>query len=271
MPIIPARPVSRISEEKFHELDFQIMKQAFGVHNRLGRFYNENIYKNALLEECLKAGMQAEAEFEVKLTHRNFSKSLFIDLLIEESTVYELKTVKAIHEANRIQAIDYLFLTNTKHGKLVNFRPPSVEHEFVSTSLSCQDRKAIAVKTDHWTEPTDTASHIKTLFLDILHDWGAFLNTAIYQEALYFFLGGENALIRPVEIWNRDHLVGHHKVPVINDTETFCLTSSTKDIFSLKAHLSRFLSNTRLETMYWINLNRFAVEFYTLENKSFCR
>lgn len=270
MPIIPTKPVSRISEEAFHELDFQIMKLAFGLHNRLGRFYDENIYQHALLEECRIAGLQAEAEFEVKLTHRDFSKSFFIDLLIEGSTVYELKTAKAIHEANRIQALDYLFLTDTRHGKLVNFRPPSVEHEFVSTSLSYQERRSITAKTQHWTEPTDTAPRIKTLLIDLLDDWGAFLNTAIYQEALCFFLGGENALIRPIEIWNRTHLVGHQRIPVINDTETFCLTSATKDIPSLKTHLSRFLSNTRLETLYWINFNRFTIEFYTLENKSFC-
>jgi GxxExxY protein len=270
MPIIPARPVTRLKEKDFHKLDYQIMKTAFDAHNQLGRFYDEKICQNALLKSCEATGLRADTEFEIKLTHRNFSKSFFIDLLFEGSTVSELKAVKAIQEASRIQILDYLFMSDTRLGKLINFRPPSVEHEFVSTSLSNQDRHAFSIETAKWKEPTDTAVKIKTLITELLNDWGAFLNTTTYKEALCFFLGGDNALIKPIEIRNNGNSLGHQNIPVVNNTETFCLTSLTKDIPTYKAHLSRFMSHTRLHFMYWINFNRFKIQFTPLENKLFC-
>jgi len=270
MPIIPAIPIERISENAFHELDYQVMRYAFDVHNELGRFCDEKIYQNALREKCMAAGLEAATEFEVKLTHKEYSKSFFIDLLINKGTVYELKTAKRILEDFRSQTLDYLFMTNTRHGKLVNFRPRSVEHEFVSTTLGDKDRHAFSILDANWKETSKIGSKIKTLSIDLLSDWGAFLNTTIYQEAIYHFLGGEEALIQPVEIAHNNNVLGHQKIPIVNKSETFCLTSATKEINHLQAHLQRFLRNTRLETLYWINLNRFKIQFTTLEKKSFC-
>ena len=50
------------------------------------------------------------------------------------------KTVTALNDSHKQQLINYLLLTGIKHGKLINFRPASVEYSFVSTTLTNEDR-----------------------------------------------------------------------------------------------------------------------------------
>jgi GxxExxY protein len=270
MPILPKYAVEKTTEQKFHELDYAIMRIAFDVHNQLGRFYDEKIYQNKLLSACRRNGIETETEFEVKLTHKDFSKSFFIDLLLNRSSIYELKTIRAIQEPQRIQTLDYLFMTDTNHGKIINFRPPSVEHEFVSTSLNTQARHSFKIIETDWSEHSEKAARIRTILADLLDDWGAFLNTATYQEAICHFLGGGKDIVQPIEIRSESDLLGHQKTPLLSQTETFCLTSVVKDILAYKTHLLRFMSHTRLEFLYWINFNRFEVQFTTLNNRLFC-
>lgn len=270
MPIIPKHPVEKSTEQEFHKLDYEIMGMAFDVHNQLGRFYDEKIYQNKLLDAFRQNGIEAETEFEVKLEHKGFSKSFFIDLLVNRRSLYELKTIKAIQEPQRIQTLDYLFMTDTNHGKIINFRPPSVEHEFVSTSLNHQTRRTFKICDEGWKEHSEKAARVQQLLTDLLMDWGAFLNTTTYQEAICYFIGDGKDIVQPIEIRSGNSLLGHQKSPLLSPSETFCLTSVTKDISTYQMHLLRFLSHTQLRFLYWINFNRSEVQFMTLENKSFC-
>ncbi len=270
MPILPKHPVEKSSEQEFHKLDYAIMRIAFEAHNQLGRFYDEKVYQNKLIDACRQNGIEAETEFEVKLKHKDFSKSFFIDLLVDRRSVYELKTIKSIQEPQRIQTLDYLFMTNTNHGKIINFRPPSVEHDFVSTTLNNQDRHSFNIHETNWTEHSEKAARIRILLADLLDDWGAFLNTATYHEAICHFIGNGTDLVQPIEIRSGNTLLGHQKTPLLSRTETFCLTSVTKALSTYQMHLLRFLSHTPLQFLYWINFNRHQIQFTTLENKLFC-
>ena len=87
MPILLQTPTNRIPEQEFHDLDYEIMKQVFSIHNDFGRFYDENIYQAELQRRCNHAGMNAIREFEITLAHKGYEKSLFIDLLINHSVV----------------------------------------------------------------------------------------------------------------------------------------------------------------------------------------
>lgn len=270
MPIRPKHPIGKPTEQEFHKLDYTIMRLAFDAHNQLGRFYDEKIYQNALLDACHRNGIEAETEFEVELTHQGFSKSFFIDLLLNGSSVYELKTLKAIGDPQRIQTLDYLFMTDTNHGKIINFRPPSVEHEFVSTSLSNHARHSFKTYETDWHEHSENAAQLKPMLSALLNDWGAFLNTATYQEAICHLLGKGNDMVQPVEIKSGNTTLGYQNTPLLSQMEAFCLSSVVKDVSTYKAHLLRFLSHTQLQFLYWINFNRFKIQFTTLENKLFC-
>ena len=269
MPIELQHPIQQIPEKEFHELDYEIMRMAFDAHNDLGRFYDETIYQNELDRRCREAGIPSTKEFETKLIHKDFKKSLFLDLLVNSSSVYELKATKAIVEPNRIQALNYLFTTNTQNGKLINFRPPSVEHEFVSTNLTHEKRKSFSID-DRDLERGNSTNQIREILSDLLNDWGAFFDTDIYLDALCHFLGGKESVIRPIAIHSKNILLGQQPMPHLSDTEGFCLTSLTKNIPAYKNHLTRFLKHTGLESIHWINFNHSKIQFSSLKKKSFC-
>lgn len=185
MPILFNQPIKQLSEQEFHNLDFQMMRFAFNTHNRLGRFYDEKIYQNELISLCAEAGLEIATQVMIKLTHHSFCKHLFIDLLIENGGIYELKASNAIVASHRVQVLGYLFLAGIQHGKIINFRPPSVEHEFVSTSLTHAERRSFSVNEDNWDDKTESAQWLKSVFIDrkflyfICEKWPSRLSNAL--------------------------------------------------------------------------------------------
>lgn len=269
MPIVPQHPIQRISEKDFHELDYTIMKLVFDTHNDLGRFYEEKIYQAELARRCKRSGIDVSLEFEVKLIHGDFQKPLYIDLLASGGSVYELKASSCIAEPHRIQALNYLFATETKHGKLINFRSKSVEHEFVSTQLNLDLRRNFCISDNQWSSGSHVAG-LRDLAIDLLNDWGAFFDTDLYLDAICHFLGGKDCVIRDTPVSSEKTMLGRQTIPHISDTEAFYLTSVSKNIPAYESHLVRFLKHTTLESIHWINFNRLNIHFSSLSRKSFC-
>jgi len=269
MPITIHHPIKRLSEQEFHDLDFQIMKLAFDIHNRLGRFYDEKIYQNELIALCRRAGLEAATEVRIELTHNSFRKNLFIDLLIESGSIYELKAARSIVPAYRVQTLGYLFLTGTQHGKIINFRPPSVEHEFVSTSLTPTDRRIFSIRDNNWEKDSPSAHRLKTLLIDLLNDWGTFLNTEFYKEALCHLYDIGKNIVQSVKIKSSSTVLGTQNIPLISPTESFCISSIRNGTKTYQTHLCRFLEHTNLKHLHWININNSNVQFRTLSNKNY--
>jgi GxxExxY protein len=141
MPIKHKIDIKPISEDDFHLLDYKVMDLAFSIHNEMGRLWDEKIYQNELARRCREIGFEkVMTEAPVYACFGDFEKLYQIDLLINNSVVYELKTVRSLNEDHLKQALHYLFLLNLRHGKLVNFRPQSVEYRFVSTRLTPEKR-----------------------------------------------------------------------------------------------------------------------------------
>ena len=269
MPITVNQPITPLTEQAFYDLDFQIMKRAFDIHNRMGRFYDEKIYQAELLELCKTQGFAAQTEVKIQLKHSSFYKNLFIDLLIENSSIYELKTAQKIASPHRVQTLDYLFLTGTQHGKIINFRPPSVEHEFVSTTLTPTDRRMFSIYEKHWNNDSEAAFKLKSLTIDLLQDWGTFLNTTFYKEAICHLYESGIDIIQSVDIKSGAIVLGKQNIPLLSPSESFCISSVRNGTPTYRTHLSRFLEHTNLRYLHWININDSTVELETLSNKNY--
>ncbi len=128
MPIECASPLNPIQQDEFKALDYAVTGLAFETHTGLGRLFNEDVYSNELAHRLSTANFDAQQEVEIKVRHNSFSKSYFIDLLINGSIPYELKATNTINAKHSAQLLNYLYLTNTPpHGKILNFRPRSLE------------------------------------------------------------------------------------------------------------------------------------------------
>lgn len=266
MPVCVQQKIQAMTEQSFYDLDFKIMNWAFKILNQMGRFFDEKIYKNKLAEICRSNGVSADTEVAIELTHQNFSKTLYIDLLVQCGAVYELKTASSIISDHRIQTLDYLFLTNIQHGKIINFRTPSVTHEFVSTGLTSEKRKMFSIHESDQFKESSTAQKLKKAAIGLFNDWGLFLDTTLYKEALCHLIGNGTDLLGPVSVTTGETVLGRQNIPFISPRESFCVSSVTENPGSYREHLLRFLRHTDLRYLHWINLCRSDVYFTSLEN-----
>ena len=96
MPIVCDLPSEAVDQERFHEIDRTVMGQAFAVHNELGRFFDEGVYQLELSKRCGQVGLCTQREIPIAVSHLDFSKTYYLDLVVEGSVVYELKAFDAL-------------------------------------------------------------------------------------------------------------------------------------------------------------------------------
>ena len=244
------------SQDEFHSIDGIVTGFAFEIHNEIGRFCDEKIYQKILAEKCLNASIRVDREVEVVLTYKNFTKMYKLDLLVDNGIVYELKTVEVLNESHKQQLINYLLLTGIKHGKLLNFRPASVEMQFVSTTLTNEDRYNYSINTKECTIMTDKCGNLISILSELLSEWGVFLDYRLFTEALVHFLGGIEKIICPVKIYFNNKIVGEQKMTLLNDTTAFHLSGISKAFKSYENNIIRLIQHTQITTVQWINFNK---------------
>ncbi len=265
MPIeVEGGALRAYSQEEFQGVDYAVMGIVFDVHNQFGRFLDELLYKREVAARCLMAGIPTEREVRVKVEHGSFRKEYQIDLVIARGIICELKTVDRIAPAHVAQALNYLLLTGTHHGKLINLRPERVQCRFVSTHLTNELRKRIEIDDSRWNAVNDHSRVLKELLVDLLKDWGAFLECNLYREGLTHLLGGEANVVRRMTIHSDQRLVGEQTVHLVAEDTAFALTSVSESLEGMELHLSRFLAHTPLNHLQWINLNQHQISMVTL-------
>lgn len=83
----------RLPEDEMRDVDYLVMGHAFEIHRELGCLCDEAVYKNQLAITLRSAGLQAACEVPIEVSFRSFFKTLFLDLVVNQSVIYELKTV----------------------------------------------------------------------------------------------------------------------------------------------------------------------------------
>ena len=163
------------------------------------------------------------------------------------------------------QLLNYLCLQGAHHGKLINFRPTHVESRFLNSSLTAQARRAVAVDSQRW-RGTDPASEVlRATLLDLLEDWGGFLELRLYMEALTYFLGGEEEVARMVELRRDSVPLGNQRFHLVSEDTAFRLTALTEGAGHYERQLDSLLRHSPLRTLHWINLAGHRVQFVTLK------
>jgi GxxExxY protein len=265
MPIEPSVTIRPISEDEFHLIDHKIMGLVFGIHNELGRFCDEKIYQNELAYRCQKMGLgEIATEVPIRVSYRDFQKIYYIDLLVDRRIMYELKTVEDIIGQHRKQALNYLLLMGMHHGKLINMRPQSVQHYFVSTRLTPQKRYGFTTNDQEWKDLDEDSLWLKDLMGSLLAEWGAFLDTNLFYEAISHFRGGVEHILKKISVAIDSRILGTQHMHLLNPEVAFKISSATKAVSMYERHLQSFLSHTRLRAIQWINFKHDKILFKTL-------
>ena len=264
MPIsVHGGDLRALTQDEFHAVDRVVMGITFKVHNQFGRLLDELLYKREIATRCMEAGLLSEREVKVKVSYRTFVKEYFVDLLLSRGVIFEVKAADVLNPVHESQALNYLFLTGTRFGKLINLRPDRVQWRFISTGLTPESRKKLVVIDREWCECSPKVSWLKNTMTMLLLEWGAFLELNLYREALIHFLGGPEAVVRPIELYSDNRMIGLQEVDLLTEDTAFVLTS-LNDSKGMRIHLRKFLLHTPLRWMQWINLNHHQIEFTTL-------
>jgi GxxExxY protein len=265
MPIHCPLNIASLSPEEFERVDYRVMGHAYASQNELGRLCDESAYEADLKARLLADGISSvETQVPVTVSHRDFSKTYRLDLIADHA-VYELKADSTLIGEHETQLFNYLFLLGLQRGKLLNFRPPKVQGKIIATSLTSESRRRFEAVAERWSDLTPSCSVLYQITLDLLHDWGSFLDLRLYQEALIHFLGGGNEVERQVELRRNELSLGWQRMHVHAPEIAFRITAYTESQESVESHLRRLLLLTGLKAIQWINLNHSTIEFVTIQ------
>ena len=112
-------------DKRLNELSGVVIGCAFTVLNTLGIRFLETVYENALAYEVRKAGLGLTRQRGITVLYDGVVLGeCFVDLMVEEWLLVELKTVRALAAGHRAQCISYPKATGLRLCLLLNFGRP---------------------------------------------------------------------------------------------------------------------------------------------------
>lgn len=264
MPIDTPVTLHPLGRKEFGQLDYCVMRHTFECQNQLGRLCDEVIYQNDLTARLQGAGIPAEKEVKVTVTHREFTKTYWLDLVIANAAIYELKVHLMLVGEHDAQLLNYLFLCGSNHGKLINFRPQQVQSKFVNATLTPEQRRNFEVEMDRWQERDQRDRFFRETMLGLLRDWGSWLDLALYTEAICYFLGGAERTVQPVVLARAGVSLGNQRLHLLTPETAFRLTALKEGTEDYERNLLSLLEVSPLRGIQWMNLARHRVQFISL-------
>jgi GxxExxY protein len=114
--------------ERLNDLSGRIIGCAFTVLNTLGAGFLEKVYENALAYEIRATGLSVVQQSGARVYYRDVVVGeYFVDLLVEDVLLVELKTAKALDDMHWMQCTNYLKATGLQLCPLLNFSKPRLE------------------------------------------------------------------------------------------------------------------------------------------------
>lgn len=89
----------------------------------------ESIYESALCHELILRGLCIQRQRPTQVIYKGviIKEPLFIDILVEDKVLVEVKATEKNHPIYETQVLTYLRLTGIKLGLLINFGAPYVK------------------------------------------------------------------------------------------------------------------------------------------------
>ena len=118
-----------MKELVYPELSYKIIGISFKVFNNLGYGHQEKYFQRAMVLELDKQGIKYEKEKEIKLNYNNQCiGKYFLDFLIENKIILELKVVPNFKHIHLKRTLEYLNATKAKLAILVYFTRDGVRY-----------------------------------------------------------------------------------------------------------------------------------------------
>src|SRR3990172_6189312 len=124
MKSFPAKVISENDDPLTHK----IIACAIEVHKRLGPGLLEKLYKEAMVIEMQLGNLKVEKNVKIPVEYRGKPiGDYFVDLLVEDAVILELKSVERHDPVFEAQILSYMKLAGKKVGLLINFNSKMVK------------------------------------------------------------------------------------------------------------------------------------------------
>lgn len=116
----------KFTEKQLEEISGILIGCAIEVHRQLGPGLLESVYETCMMEELNAKGIHVINQVKIPVIYKGkaLNKHFFIDLLIEDEIVVEVKSTDEIHPVFQAQLLSYLKMTGKRRGYLFNFNVP---------------------------------------------------------------------------------------------------------------------------------------------------
>lgn len=111
-----------------NDLTYRIRGSIFKVYKQLGPGLLESVYEEALVYQLSKDGMQVARQTSIPIYYDGIklSTNLRLDIIVEDSVIIEIKSVKEIEPVHHKQLLTYMKIARKQLGFLVNFNTDDI-------------------------------------------------------------------------------------------------------------------------------------------------
>jgi GxxExxY protein len=94
------------------DLTRKVIGCAYEVYKKLGFGFLESVYRKAMVIEIKTSGLQIQQERPLKVLYRDqVVGNFFVDLLVEDELIFELKSMERLAKIHEAQLVNYLVAT----------------------------------------------------------------------------------------------------------------------------------------------------------------
>jgi GxxExxY protein len=124
----------------YNEISNTIIGAAIEVHRELGPGLLEAVYETCLMKELKARGINARNQVGIPIKYKGelLDRNLYVDVLVEDAIILELKSCDGISSIQEAQLLSYLRLADKKLGYLINFNVTLLKygvHRYINGKL----------------------------------------------------------------------------------------------------------------------------------------
>ena len=115
---------------ELNRLSNSVLESAFKIHTLYGPGLLESAYEAILVFELKKKGFHIKRQPPMPLVHEGvvLDTAYRLDILVEDASIVELKSVENLTNTHHKQLITYLRLSEKRLGLLINFNVASLKN-----------------------------------------------------------------------------------------------------------------------------------------------
>jgi GxxExxY protein len=138
-------------KREYGDLTCRIIGAAMAVYNALGPGFPEKLYQKGLAIELNRRGIKFEREKLIEIFYGAVKlRDFYLDFLIENCVVLEIKAIEQLLPLHQQQIISYLTASGREVGLLVNFGAASLTHKRILPPLAVQHSETYQDRLRAW-------------------------------------------------------------------------------------------------------------------------